>query len=62
MNATTKQIDYILSLASEVMGRPIRWVSEAESVLPISKTATRRQLSKSEASACISSLLRRLGR
>ena len=55
MYATAAQVNYLLSLASKIAGRPLRYVSEAEPFLPISKTACR-NLTKRDASICIDAL------
>jgi len=60
MYATTAQVNYLLSLASKLAGRPLRWVSEAEPYLPISKTACR-NITKRDASICIDFLKAKIG-
>lgn len=55
MYASRAQINFILSLASQLAGEPIRFMGQAEPYLPISKTACR-NLTKSDAALCIDNL------
>lgn len=60
MYATPAQTNYLLSLASKLAGRPLRYISEAEPYLPISKTACR-NLTRHDASICIDALKAKVG-
>lgn len=54
---TTKQKDYILSLASQITGSTVRYVEQVEPLSrSLSKTAFRRGLTSSEASSLIREL------
>lgn len=59
--ATDKQIDYLLSLASKVSGQQYRYLSQARRVLGVSSSQLNRGLTKTEASALIDQMKSRLG-
>lgn len=53
---TPAQETRITTLAAELTGRHIRWIADAIDVLPVSKSAISRGLSRADASQCIDSL------
>lgn len=58
--ATPKQISYLISLANQITGRTDAHLSQVRGVLGLSTSKVGRGLTKSEASALIDGLKRRV--